>query len=224
MHTRCSWATSELMIRYHDEEWGVPVHDDRLLFEFLILEGAQAGLSWSTILSKRDNYRAAFDQFDAEAMAHYSQRKVRQLLGNPGIVRNRLKIAAAIQNAKAFLAIQREFETFNAYIWRFVDGQPKVNARRSFRTLPARTRESDTLSKDLQKRGFKFVGSTICYAFMQAVGMVNDHTVQCFRYGELLREKRRRQGRQLPSFITRGRTSMPRNSCSSASPSAAARR
>ncbi|MFM8552006.1 MAG: DNA-3-methyladenine glycosylase I [Nitrospiraceae bacterium] len=185
--TRCAWAAEadELMIRYHDEEWGVPVHHDRLLFEFLILEGAQAGLSWATILKKRAAYRAAFDRFDASGMARYGIRKTRQLLGNPGIVRNRLKIAAAIQNAKAFLAVQQEFGSFDAYVWRFVGGKPKVNVRRSLKNLPARTPESDAMSHDLKRRGFKFVGSTICYAFMQAVGMVNDHAVTCFRFRQL---------------------------------------
>ncbi len=204
MHARCAWATTELMIRYHDDEWGVPVHEDGLLFEFLILEGAQAGLSWETILKKREAYREAFDGFDAETIAKYGQRKVRRLLTNPGIVRNRLKIAAAIRNAKAFLAIQEEFGSFDAYIWRFVDGRPKVNAWRSSKQVPALTPQSDGMSKQLKKRGFKFVGSTICYAFMQAVGMVNDHTVQCFRHGELLRETRPARERRLPSFVTQG--------------------
>ncbi len=185
MKTRCEWAKTELMTRYHDEEWGMPVHDDRRLFEFLILEGAQAGLSWETILKKRDAYRAAFDGFDAKAIAEYDSKEIRRLLADPGIVRNRLKIGAAIDNAKAFLAVQREFGSFDAYIWRFVGGAPKVNRRRSLKEVPARTPESDALSKDLQRRGFRFVGSTICYAFMQAVGMVNDHTVRCFRYKEL---------------------------------------
>ncbi|TAJ10005.1 MAG: DNA-3-methyladenine glycosylase I [Nitrospirae bacterium] len=184
---RCAWAADagELMIRYHDEEWGQPVHDDRLLFEFLILEGAQAGLSWATILKKREGYRAAFDRFDAFIIARYGQRKVRQLLGNAGIVRNRLKIAAAIQNAKAFLAVQQEFGSFDAYLWRFVGGKPKVHRRPIRKPTPDKTPESDALSKDLAKRGFKFVGSTICYAFMQAVGMVNDHRINCFRYRQL---------------------------------------
>ena len=173
------------MLAYHDQEWGVPVHDDRLLFEFLILEGAQAGLSWQTILNKRDNYRAAFDRFDAAKIANYDERKVAELLGNPGIVRNRLKVAATIQNAKSFLAVREEFGSFDAYVWQFVGGQPKVNAWTSLREIPAKTAESDALSKDLAKRGFKFVGSTICYAFMQAVGLVNDHTVDCFRYKEI---------------------------------------
>ena len=180
--TRCSWPKSELDILYHDSEWGVPLHDDRALFEMLILEGAQAGLSWSTILKKRENYRAAFDQFDARRIAKYDQRKVKQLLANPGIVRNRLKVAATIQNAKAFLTIQKEFGSFDSFIWQFVGGRPRKNARRSMKEVPARTSESDAMSRELLKRGFKFVGSTICYAFMQAVGMVNDHTVDCFRY------------------------------------------
>jgi DNA-3-methyladenine glycosylase I len=188
---RCDWAGADpLMVAYHDEEWGVPVHDDRTLFEFLILEGAQAGLSWSTILKKREAYRAAFDNFDARVVAHYKAAKMRRLLANAGIVRNRLKIAAAVQNARAFLDVQDEFESFDAYVWRFVDGHPIVNTPRSIRNVPARTEISDALSKDLKRRGFNFVGSTICYAFMQAVGMVNDHTVDCFR-------SRRRQSRYL---------------------------
>lgn len=178
---RCAWAKNELAVRYHDEEWGVPVHDDRLLFEFLILEGAQAGLSWDTILKKRDNYRRAFDQFDPKKVARYDEKKVATLLADPGIVRNKLKVASAIQNAKAFLAVQKEFGSFDAYIWQFVGGKPKVNDRQSIKDLPARTAESDAMSKDLLKRGFKFVGSTICYAFMQAVGMIDDHTADCFR-------------------------------------------
>ena len=177
---RCAWVNNELSIRYHDEEWGVPVHDDRMLFEFLILEGAQAGLSWNTILNKRDNYRRAFDGFDPKRVASYDRRKVKQLLADPGIVRNKLKIAAAIENAKAFLRVQEEFGTFDRYIWQFVGGKPRVNKWRSLRQVPARTSESDAMSKDLKRRGFKFVGSTICYAFMQAVGMVNDHSVDCF--------------------------------------------
>jgi DNA-3-methyladenine glycosylase I len=180
---------TELMIGYHDQEWGVPVHDDRLLFEFLILEGAQAGLSWSTILNKRDNYRRAFDNFEAAKVARYDARKIKKLLADPGIVRNRLKIGAAIQNAKAFLAVQKEFGSFDAYLWRFVGGKPIRNKRQSFKDVPARTTESDALSKDLLQRGFKFVGSTICYAFMQAVGMVNDHTQDCFRYSEIAKQK-----------------------------------
>jgi DNA-3-methyladenine glycosylase I len=186
MTTRCAWGNSDpLYIEYHDREWGVPVHDDRTLFEFIILEGAQAGLSWSTILKKRDNYRKAFDNFEPQWVAAYDERKVAELLSNPGIVRNRLKIGAAIQNAKSFLEIQNEFGSFDAYIWRFVGGKPKQNAWQSLAQIPAKTLDSDAMSKDLVKRGFKFVGSTICYAFMQAVGMVNDHTVDCFRYSEL---------------------------------------
>ena len=183
--TRCAWASSPEMIRYHDEEWGVPAHDDRVLFEFLILEGAQAGLSWSTILNKRENYRRAFNGFEAARIAKYDKKKVRQLLADAGIVRNRLKIAAAIENAKAFLRVREEFGSFDRYLWQFVGGKPRVNKWKSLRQLPARTEESDAMSKDLKKRGFKFVGSTICYAFMQAVGMVNDHSVTCFRYREL---------------------------------------
>ena len=182
---RCGWARTELSIAYHDKEWGVPLHDDRALFEFLVLEGAQAGLSWETILKKRDNFRVAFDNFDPRVVAEYDQRKVDELLANPGIIRNQLKISAAIQNAKAFLAVQEEFGSFDAYVWRFVGGWPKRNTRRTLRQIPARTPESDALSKDLSRRGFTFVGPTICYAFMQAVGMVNDHTVKCFRYAEI---------------------------------------
>jgi DNA-3-methyladenine glycosylase I len=182
---RCGWATGELSIRYHDEEWGVPVHDDRTLFEFLILEGAQAGLSWNTILNKRDNYRQAFDGFDPQRIARYDRRKIGQLLRNPGIVRNKLKIASAVANAKAFLEIQKEFGSFDRYLWRFVDGRPRQPALKSRSRIPARTADSDAMSKDLKQRGFNFVGSTICYAFMQAVGMVNDHTVDCFRYRDL---------------------------------------
>ncbi len=182
---RCTWARSALMIAYHDTEWGTPLHDDRALFEFLILEGAQAGLSWETILKKRDYYRLAFDHFDPQTVARYDERKIAELLANPGIVRNRLKIAAAIQNAQAFLAIQQEFGSFDAYLWRFVNGQPIKNRWQTLQDIPVRTATSDALSKDLARRGFKFVGSTICYALMQAVGMVNDHTVDCFRYVEL---------------------------------------
>jgi DNA-3-methyladenine glycosylase I len=185
MITRCGWATSESMIAYHDKEWGVPVHDDRLLFEFLILEGAQAGLSWSTILNKRDNYRKAFDNFDAQKIAKYDARKIKKLLADAGIVRNKLKIAAAVQNAKAFLAVQKEFGNFDPYIWSFVNNQPIRNKFKKMKAVPARTPESDAMSKDLLKRGFKFAGSTICYAFMQAVGMVNDHIVDCFRHGQI---------------------------------------
>lgn len=175
------------MIRYHDEEWGVPLRDDRRLFEFLILEGAQAGLSWEIILRKRESFRAAFDNFDVRRVARYSERRVEKLLSNPGIVRNRLKITAAIVNAKAFLEVQKEFGSFDAYLWQFVGGKPKQNAWRSLQQVPARTPESDAISKDLTRRGFRFVGSTICYAFMQAVGLVNDHVVGCFRHAELAR-------------------------------------
>ena len=173
------------MIVYHDTEWGVPIHDDRLLFEFLILEGAQAGLSWSTILNKRENYRKAFDNFNALKIARYDQKKIKALLNDAGIVRNRLKINAAVQNAKSMLAVQKEFGSFDKYVWSFVGGKPIQNRPKTFTDVPARTPESDAMSKDLLKRGFKFVGSTICYAFMQAVGMVNDHTVDCFRCREL---------------------------------------
>jgi len=182
---RCSWATTELSIAYHDAEWGVPCHDDRKLFEFLILEGAQAGLSWETILKKRSTYRLAFDNFDPALVAKYGARKVKALLADPGIIRNRLKIAAAIQNARAFLEVQKEFGSFDPYIWQFVGGCPKQNRWKSSQDLPSRTPASDAMSKDLQKRGFTFVGSTICYAFMQAVGMVNDHLLDCFRYSEV---------------------------------------
>jgi DNA-3-methyladenine glycosylase I len=184
---RCPWATTDLAAAYHDEEWGVPLHDDRRLFEFLILEGAQAGLSWITVLRKRENYRAAFDGFDPRKVARYGPRDVERLLGNPGIVRNRLKIAAAIQNAKAFLAVQEEFGTFDRYSWNFVGGQTIQNRWRAMSDVPARTAESDALSNDLRKRGFKFVGSTICYAHMQATGMVNDHLVTCPRHAQLTR-------------------------------------
>ena len=182
---RCPWPKGDLYVRYHDQEWGVPVHDDRKLLEMLVLEGAQAGLSWETILKKRENYRDAFDNFDAERMACYDERKVLSLLGNAGIVRNRLKIAAAIQNAHAFLAARAEFGSFDAYIWRFTGGKPHQNAWSAFSDVPSRTAESDAMSKDLAKRGFKFVGTTICYAFMQATGMVNDHLTTCFRWREL---------------------------------------
>ena len=189
--TRCTWPSNPLSIRYHDEEWGVPQHDDRTLFEFLILEGAQAGLSWDTILQKRENYRAAFDGFDPERIAHYDRRKMQSLLRNPGIIRNRLKIASAAQNAKAFLSVQKEFGSFDHYIWQFTGGKPRLNAWRSNQQVPAHTAESDAMSKDLKKRGFNFVGSTICYAFMQAVGIVNDHRVDCFRYARLSQAGRR---------------------------------
>jgi DNA-3-methyladenine glycosylase I len=184
---RCGWAGNELNIPYHDEEWGVPVHDERKWFEFLILEGAQAGLSWDTVLKKRARYREVFDGFDPERVARYDKKKVRALLADAGIIRNRLKIAAAIGNARAFLKVQEEFGTFDAYIWKFVGGRPKQNAWKMHERLPAKTVESEALSKDLQKRGFRFVGSTICYALMQATGMVNDHLVSCFRYKELSR-------------------------------------
>jgi DNA-3-methyladenine glycosylase I len=184
---RCAWAKTELGIAYHDREWGVPRHDDRVLFEFLVLEGAQAGLSWETILKKRENYRVAFGHFHARKVAAYDRRKVKQLLADPGIIRNRLKIAAAIQNAKSFLAVQKEFGAFDTYVWRFVGGRPQPNTRRTMQEIPARTAESEAMSKDLLKRGFKFVGPTICYAFMQAVGLVNDHTVDCFRHQEIAR-------------------------------------
>jgi DNA-3-methyladenine glycosylase I len=189
---RCSWPSDELSIRYHDEEWGAPTHDDTTLFEFLILEGAQAGSSWDTILKKRENYRAAFDRFDARKIAGYDGRKIRSLMNDAGIIRNRLKIASAVQNAKAFLKVQEEFGSFNAYIWQFTGGSPLVNSRRLAKQVPASTKESDAMSKDLKKRGFSFVGTTICYAFMQAVGMVNDHLTNCFRYSQLSPPKRKR--------------------------------
>jgi DNA-3-methyladenine glycosylase I len=179
---RCDWARNELAIRYHDKEWGRPAHQDRVLFEFLLLEGAQAGLSWDTILQKRENYRTAFDGFDPKRIARYDSRKIQSLLADPGIVRNRLKIGSAVQNAKAFLAIQDEFGSFDSYVWQFVGGKPRVNKWKLLKQIPPRTEQSDAMSKDLRKRGFNFVGSTICYAFMQAVGMVNDHQVKCFRY------------------------------------------
>jgi DNA-3-methyladenine glycosylase I len=182
---RCSWATSEPNITYHDNEWGVPVHDDRKLFEFLILEGAQAGLSWTTILNKRENYRKALEGFRPEKIARYGAREVNRLLADPGIVRNRLKIAATINNAKAFLDVREEFGSFDAYLWSFVGGQPLQNRRRRMADVPTRTAESDAMSRDLLRRGFKFVGSTICYALMQATGMVNDHLVTCPRHAEL---------------------------------------
>ncbi len=185
---RCDWAGSDpLMIEYHDREWGTPVHNDRKLFEMLILEGAQAGLSWSTVLKKRENYRAALDGFDPEKVARYGKPKVRQLLSDEGIIRNRLKIAATIQNAKAFLEIRKQAGSFETYIWSFVDGKPKKNNWKGLREIPARSPESDAMSKDLKAKGFSFVGSTICYAFMQAVGMVNDHTMGCFRRNEASR-------------------------------------
>jgi DNA-3-methyladenine glycosylase I len=179
--SRCQWATTPLGIAYHDTEWGVPVHDDRVLFEFVTLEGAQAGLSWETILRKRDAYRRAFAAFDPAKVARFTTARIERLLEDPGIVRNRLKVESTVGNAKAFLAIQEEFGSFDAYVWRFVGGKPKVNRPRSMKDVPVRTPESDALSKDLAKRGFKFVGSTICYAFMQAVGMVDDHAAGCFK-------------------------------------------
>jgi DNA-3-methyladenine glycosylase I len=184
MH-RCRWAASESAIAYHDLEWGVPQHDDRVLFKFLILEGAQAGLSWETILRKRDNSRKAFDGFDPARVARYDARRIRKLLDNEGIVRNRLKVHAAVRNAQALLDVQREFGSFDQYIWRFVGGKPQVNRVKSPSQIPARSPQSDAMSKDLKTRGFTFVGSTICYALMQAVGMVNDHEISCFRYKEL---------------------------------------
>jgi DNA-3-methyladenine glycosylase I len=186
MTNRCTWAGDDpLMVAYHDQEWGVPVHDDRVIFEFLTLEGAQAGLSWTTILRKRENYAQAFDGFDPERIARYDEDRITALLANPGIVRNRRKIEATIQNARSFLAIQREYGMFDAYIWQFVGGKPLVNAWKTIGEIPAQTEESVAMSKDLLRRGFKFVGPTICYAHMQATGMVNDHTVDCFRYLEL---------------------------------------
>lgn len=183
---RCSWigGNNPLMIEYHDKEWGVPVHDDRMLFEFLILESAQAGLTWQTILNKRENYRRAFDDFYVYKIAHYGEKDINRLLTDSGIIRNRLKIASTIQNAKTFLEIQKEFGTFDAYIWQFVNGKPINHKIKTIKDIPTNTKESETMSKDLRKRGFKFVGSTICYAFMQAVGMVNDHEIKCFRYKE----------------------------------------
>jgi DNA-3-methyladenine glycosylase I len=188
MPTRCTWAgTDQLLIRYHDAEWGVPLHDERRLFEFLILEGAQAGLSWITILRKREDYRRAFDGFDPRRVAAYDADRVAQLLGNPAIVRNRRKIEAAVKNARAFLEIQGEFGSFDAYLWRFVGGQPRINRWKNLRAVPTQTIESQSLSKDLIRRGCTFVGPTIAYAFMQAVGMVNDHTIDCFRHAEILK-------------------------------------
>ncbi len=186
MKTRCQWAKSELMIQYHDTEWGVPVHDDRKLFEFLTLDAFQAGLSWEIILKKRENFRKALDNFDHEKISRYATSKVEKLMQDSGIVRNRLKIESTVSNATAFLKVQREFGSFEAYIWDFVGGEPIVNAFKTLDEIPPSTPESDIMSKDLKKRGFRFVGSTICYAFMQAAGMVNDHTLDCFRYRELL--------------------------------------
>jgi DNA-3-methyladenine glycosylase I len=183
---RCPWSgTDPLYVEYHDREWGVPVHDDPKLFEFLVLEGMQAGLSWLTILRKRDNFRRAFAGFDAEKIADFDPRKVKQLLADPGIIRNKLKILATISNAKAYLAVRKEFGSFDKYLWQFVGGRPRINRRRTIGQIPARTPESDAMSEDLKKRGFKFVGSTICYAHMQATGMVNDHVTSCFRHREL---------------------------------------
>jgi len=185
---RCPWSTSDpLYIGYHDNEWGVPVHDDRRLFEMLVLDGAQAGLSWITILGKRENYRVAFNNFDAEKVARYGKKDISRLLKDDGIVRNRLKIESAVKNAKAFLEVQKEFGTFDAYIWQFVGGKTRVNSWKSLKQIPARTKESDAMSKDLKARGFNFVGSTICYAFMQAAGLVNDHVTSCYRYSEIRR-------------------------------------
>ena len=185
MTTRCGWATNELSIAYHDTEWGVPAYDDKKLFEFLILEGAQAGLSWDTILRKRENYRTAFDDFDVGKIARYDEQKLNTLLLNEGIIRNRLKIASAVSNAKSYLKIRDEFGSFDSYIWRFVDGEPIVNHWKNLREVPAKTAVSDAISKDLKRRGFNFVGSTIMYAFMQACGLVNDHLVSCFRYEQV---------------------------------------
>ena len=182
---RCGWASREPSLSYHDQEWGIPLHDDRALFEFLILDGAQAGLSWVTILNKRANYRAAFDNFDPALVAAYDQARIDALLANAGIIRNRLKIVSAVQNARSYLLVQQEFGSFDAYVWSFVGGRPRQNAWHSLAEVPAKSAEAEALSKDLRQRGFKFVGPTICYAFMQAAGMVNDHLVGCFRYEEL---------------------------------------
>lgn len=189
---RCTWPKTEIDIAYHDTEWGVPVHDDRVLFEFLILEGAQAGLSWSTILKKRENYRRAFADWDPARVARFTPARVNKLLEDPGIVRNRLKVESAVANARAFLAVQKEFGTFDNYVWQFVNGRPINNAWHSLSEIAPRTRESDAVSKDLQKRGFRFVGSTICYAFMEAIGMVNDHITSCFRYKDIVAGAARR--------------------------------
>ena len=186
MKNRCDWVPDdEIYIKYHDEEWGVPVHDDRKLFEMIILEGAQAGLSWSTILKRRENYRKAFDNFDPEKVVDYGEEKIEKLLQNEGIIRNRLKIESAVNNAKQFLKIQDEFGSFDNYIWKFVDGSPIIKEWRSIKDIPAKTDTAEDMAKDLKKKGFKFIGPTICYAFMQSVGMVNDHTVDCFRYEEI---------------------------------------
>ena len=206
---RCAWAgTDPLYVAYHDAEWGVPLHDDREIFEFLVLEGAQAGLSWSTILRKRDAYRRAFDRFDPEKVARYNKRKISTLLADAGIVRNRAKIESAIKNAKAFLEVQAEFGSFDAYQWRFVDGRPVQNRWRAIREIPAQTVQSDAMSKDLKSRGFTFVGSTIIYAHMQAVGMVNDHLVDCFRHREVAKLGRGRAAQVAPS--TSNKTLPPR--------------
>ena len=185
---RCEWCgTDPLYVEYHDEDWGVPVHDDRILFEFLILEGAQAGLSWITILKKRENYKNLFDDFDVIKVSKYTEKKIAKLLENPGIIRNKLKVNSTVTNAQAFIKVQKEFGSFDKYIWKFVDGKPIVNKFKSLKEIPSKTEISDLMSKDLKKRGFKFVGSTICYAFMQATGMVNDHTTKCFRYKEVMK-------------------------------------
>ena len=190
MKTRCEWCgTEELYVKYHDEEWGVPVHDDKVHFEFLILEGAQAGLSWITVLRKRDNYRKAFDNFDVNKVSRYTEKRIEKLLQNPGIIRNKLKVRSAVSNAQAFIEVQKEFGSFDKYIWHFVNNKPIVNKRKKMSDLPATSIESDALSKDLKKRGFKFVGSTIMYAHMQAIGMINDHTKDCFRYKEVSIER-----------------------------------
>ena len=186
MVNRCSWANyNDAMKEYHDKEWGTPVHDDQLLFEFLVLEGAQAGLSWNTILQKRENFRKAFDKFDYNKIVKYNEQKVEDLLNNKGIIRNRLKIEAIIANASAYIEVQKEFDTFDKYIWQFVNNKPRINKFKTLEELPAKTEQSEQMSKDLKKRGFKFIGPTICYAFMQAVGMVNDHVQDCFRYEEI---------------------------------------
>lgn len=201
--TRCAWpGQNALMIEYHDREWGVPVHDDRLLFEMLLLEGAQAGLNWQTVLNKRESYRRAFHGFDPERVARYGARDIARLLADPGIIRNRLKVAGAVRNAKAFLDVRDEFGTFDAYIWRFVGGTPINHRVRSIRDVPATSRESDAMSKDLRRRGFTFVGSTICYAFMQAVGMVNDHEIRCFRHREVGATRRRHRPRSSSTAST----------------------
>lgn len=190
MTARCSWARTPLSIAYHDAEWGVPVHDDRVLFEFLLLEGAQAGLSWETILERRDGYRRCFADFDPASVARFGEERIEEILQDPGVVRHRLKVESAVTNARAFLEVQEEHGSFDAYVWDFVGGSPKVNRWKTLEEVPVRTPESEALSEDLQKRGFKFVGPTICYAYMQAVGMVNDHTVGCFRYSEVVRDER----------------------------------